>query len=205
MVVVKYILTVVLAYLLGSFSMSIFLSRKIGGDVRTKGSKNAGATNMARVYGMGFGVLTLAGDMLKAGIAMWIGNLLLGDWGIFAGGIASLIGHCFPIFHSFKGGKGVSVGAALGLALDWRVFVTIILVFLIVALLSKKVSLGSICASVSIFIAALAFGMPLPKVLLAFFGMIIVVARHKENIVRLIHGTEPDFRAGSMKKKDAEK
>ena len=88
MFVLKLLLIVVAGYLLGSFSMSIVLSREtMGADVREKGSGNAGATNMARVYGWKAGFLTLAGDMLKAGLAVLLGWLLLGDWGLAAGGL----------------------------------------------------------------------------------------------------------------------
>ena len=201
MVVVKVLLIAVLGYLLGSLSISVILSRNVlGGDVRSKGSGNAGATNMARVYGMKAGVMTLAGDMLKALIAMWIGNLLLGDSGLAIGGIASIVGHCFPVFHNFKGGKGISVGAAIGLAIDWRVFVFIIVVFLIGAFLSKKVSVGSICASIAITVAALLFHVSTPKLVLAVFAMVLAVFQHRENIKRLIKGTEPDFKAAKTGK-----
>ena len=204
MLILKYFFCVIAGYLLGSLSFSIYISKLKGSDVRSKGSGNAGATNMARVYGMGFGVLTLLGDALKAAAALLLGWLMLGDWGIFAGGLSCLVGHCFPVFHQFHGGKGISAGAAVALALDWRVFVTVIVVFFVVALLSRKVSLGSVCASVSIFIAALAFELSLPRVLLAGLGMALVVFQHRENIRRLINGTEADFRAaksGGLKDK----
>ena len=134
----KYLLIAVAGYLLGSMSASILLSRlALGGDVRGKGSGNAGATNMARVYGWGMGFVTLGCDMLKAVLATWIGSLLLGDVGLALGGVCCMVGHCFPVFHKFKGGKGISVGAALGLMIDWKVFVGIIAVFLIVAVLMQ--------------------------------------------------------------------
>lgn len=196
MVIGKYLLTVVLGYLLGSLSSSILLSRgALGGDVRTKGSGNAGATNMARVYGWGAGVLTLVCDMLKAAVSLWIGWKLLGDWGLAVGGIACMVGHCFPVFHQFKGGKGISVGAMLGLAIDWRVFVAIIVTFLIVALLTKKVSAGSIAAAAAITVSSVIFHVGTPKILLAVVAMCIAVFQHRGNIRRLIDGTEPDFKA----------
>ena len=192
----KYLLIVVLGYLFGSLSSSILLSRgALGGDVRTKGSGNAGATNMARVYGWGAGVLTLVCDMLKAAVSVWIGWKLMGDWGLAVGGIACMVGHCFPVFHQFKGGKGISVGAMLGLAIDWRVFVAIIVTFLTVALLTKKVSAGSIAAAVAITVFSVAFHVGMPKILLAAVAMCIAIFQHRGNIRRLIDGTEPDFKA----------
>ena len=200
MTAVKWLFILAVSYLLGSLSFSIIFSKMLGRDIRKQGSGNAGATNMTRVFGWAAGVATLAFDVLKAIAAMMIGRALLGDVGICLGGIGSMVGHCWPVFHNFKGGKGISVGAALGLMIDWRVFVTIIAVFLIVALLSKKVSLGSICAAVAIVPATLVFAPRPPMIVMAVVGMLIAVYRHSENIKRLLTGTEPDFRAGKRTK-----
>ncbi len=203
MEVLKYILIVVGGYLLGSVSISIILSRLLGTDVRKKGSGNAGATNMARSYGLLAGFATLAGDFLKAVIVMAVGWRLCGDWGLMAGGMACTTGHCFPIFYDFRGGKGISVGAAIGLAIDWRVFVGIIVVFLIVAFLSKKASLGSVCAAVALVILTVVFAalhlITLPRLLLALYAAVLAVFQHRANIKRLSEGTEPDFKAADGK------
>ena len=203
MEVLKYILIVVGGYLLGSVSISIILSRLLGTDVRKKGSGNAGATNMARSYGLLAGFATLAGDFLKAVIVMAVGWWLCGDWGLMAGGMACTTGHCFPIFYDFRGGKGISVGAAIGLAIDWRVFVGIIVVFLIVAFLSKKASLGSVCAAAALVILTVVFAalhlITLPRLLLALYAAVLAVFQHRANIKRLSEGTEPDFKAADGK------
>ena len=194
------IIILVCGYLLGSLSFSIILSRLLGKDIRRQGSGNAGATNMTRVFGWAAGVATLAFDFLKAVAAMLIGRALLGDVGVCFGGIAAMTGHCWPVFHRFKGGKGISVGAALGLMIDWRVLVTILIVFLIGALLTKKVSVGSVAAAVAIVPATWIFAPRAPMLAMAVFGMVLAVSRHAENIRRLRAGTEPDFRAGGKKK-----
>ena len=193
MKVLYWVVVLVAGYLLGSLSFSIILSRLIGRDIRKEGSGNAGATNMTRVFGWAAGIATLLFDFLKALAAMLIGRALLGDVGICLGGIASMTGHCFPVFHNFKGGKGIATGAAIG----WRVFVCILVVFLIVSLLSKKVSLGSVCAAVSVVPATLIFAPRGPMIALAVYGMVLAVCRHAENIRRLRAGTEPDFRPGT--------
>ena len=197
--VLKYIFICVGGYLLGSVSISIILSRMLGVDVRKKGSGNAGATNMARSFGLVAGFATLAGDFLKAVIVMYVGYRLCGDWGLMAGGVACTTGHCFPIFYEFRGGKGISVGAAIGLAIDWRVFVGIVIVFLIAAFLSKKVSLGSLCAAVAVVVLSFVFAVPLPRLLLAIYAAALAVFQHRSNLKRLSEGTEPDFKAADTK------
>ena len=103
------------SFLIGSMSFSILASKKLfGGDIRDSGSGNAGATNMARVHGWGAGLLTLAGDALKAAVCMMAGNALCGEIGLCIGAGACMLGHCFPVLHGFKGGKGIAVGGAVG-------------------------------------------------------------------------------------------
>ena len=174
------------SYLLGSLSLSIIVSSKLfGGDIRGMGSGNAG-------------------DAAKAIIPMLIANKLAGDVGLAVAGIGCIMGHCFPVLHGFKGGKGVSVGGALAFGIDWRVGLAVVGSFLLASLLSKKVSVGSICGALAITISSLIFGMSAPKLVLAVFSMTLVILRHRPNIKRLIAGTEPDFRAGKNKMKKEE-
>lgn len=206
MTVLKYILTAACAYLLGSVSVSILLSRGVmNADVRAHGSGNAGATNMARVFGLRMGALTLAGDMLKAALAMLLGFALLGENGMCLAGALCLVGHCYPALHEFRGGKGVSVGAAVLLAADWRVLAVAAAFFAAAAFLSRKASLGSLAAALSGFAAAAYFALPLPRLLLTAFAMLLVVFRHRENILRLLRGTEPDFTLGAAKRGQTDK
>ena len=201
MEILKYLAVVIGSYLLGSVSFSIIMSRLLGGDVRQKGSGNAGATNMARVYGWVPGILTWLLDVLKTIVCTWLGQRLLGDWGLAAAGAACITGHCFPIYYGFKGGKGVSVGCALALMIDLRVFAAVMAVFLVVAFLSKKVSLASVTATTSILLFAPLFGVSLPRFLLAVCGVLFIDLRHRGNIKRLLQGTEPDFKAAKREKK----
>lgn len=206
MIVFKYIVALVCAYFLGSVSVSICISKNLmNADVRTQGSGNAGATNMARVFGLHMGLVTLAGDALKGAVSMLLGFLLLGENGMCAAGAACLLGHCYPALHEFRGGKGVSVGAMVFLMVDWRVIAVAVVFFALGAVLSRKVSLGSLLAAVSGFAAAAFFGLSMPRLLLCAFAMLLVVARHRENIVRLFKGTEPDFKLGSSKRREAER
>ena len=199
----KLFVCAVCAYLIGSFCASIPLSRKVfGDDVRRHGSGNAGATNMARVYGMKAGLATLALDMLKTIAAMLIGKYLGGTAGMAIAGAFCIIGHCFPLYFGFRGGKGVSVSGCIALLLDWRMFLIIVAVFGVAAVLSGRVSLGSVTA-------ALAY--PWAYLLLPGNGidsgfwvcclvMVLVIFLHRANIGRLLRGTEPKFKPGGKKK-----
>lgn len=203
MQIFDYIMAALAAYFIGSFSASIFLSETLlGRDVRQEGSGNAGATNMARAYGMSFGVLTLLCDFAKALLAVWLSRRILGDWGLFVGGFACLVGHCFPVYYQFKGGKGISTGAALGLCMDWRMLVVMVISFAIAVVLSRKVSVGSICAALCVVPAAFIMDLGLPAKLLTVCCAALVLWRHRENMRRIINGTEPDFKAGKDKLKE---
>lgn len=189
------IIIALISYLLGSFCASIPLSsRMYGGDVRSSGSGNAGATNMARVFGMKAGLWTLLLDMLKTVLAMLLGKYLMGDAGMAVAGAFCIIGHCFPLYFGFRGGKGVSVGAALGLMSGLPVLGAIMAIFFATALLSRKVSLGSIAAAASLPIASWLTGAGTELLIMNLFSAALVVFMHRTNISRLINGTEPDFR-----------
>ena len=196
-----WLLVFVIGYLLGSLSFSIIISCLfLGRDIRKHGSGNAGATNMTRVFGWVAGVATLAFDVLKAVAAMMIGRRLLGDVGVCLGGMAVMLGHCFPLFHHFKGGKGIATGAAIGFMIDWRVGTSIVAAFLIGALISKKVSVGSLTAALTIVPSTWIFAPRPSMIALSVFACVLAITRHSENIKRLKAGTEPDFRAGKMGK-----
>ena len=203
MTILKYILAAVAGYLLGSLSFSLLLARlRYGKDIRECGSGNAGATNAARVFGLGEGLWTLAGDMAKTAAAGLLGRLLGGELGLSLALAACLLGHCVPGYHGFRGGKGVSVSGCIALMLDWRMFLIILAVFALAAVLSGRVSLGSVTA-------ALAF--PWAYLVLPGKGFdsgfwlcclvtVLVVFLHRANISRLIHGTEPKFKPGKKDK-----
>jgi len=196
-----WILVPVIGYLLGSLSFSIIISCLfLGRDIRRHGSGNAGATNMTRVFGWVAGVATLTFDVLKAVAAMLIGRRLLGDAGVCLGGMAVMVGHCFPLFHHFKGGKGIATGAAIGFMIDWRVGTSIVAAFLIGALISRKVSVGSIAAAITVVPTTWIFAPRPSMIALSVFACVLAITRHSENIRRLRAGTEPDFRAGKAEK-----
>jgi glycerol-3-phosphate acyltransferase PlsY len=146
-----YLISAGAGYLLGSFNVGVLLSKyAYHDDVRNHGSGNAGATNMARTFGLKAGALTLGGDMLKGVTSMWLGLKLAGKPGLALAGASCVAGHCWPVYYGFKGGKGVAVGAAVALMIDPRVFLSAMGVFAAAAFGSKKVSVGSLSAAVTL-------------------------------------------------------
>jgi glycerol-3-phosphate acyltransferase PlsY len=197
----KIVLSAMIAYVLGSASFSIVLSKLMyRKDVREEGSGNAGATNMARSFGKLAGALTLLGDVLKTVLAVVIGRSLAGDWGVVVSCLGCQIGHCFPAYHHFKGGKGVAVGLAITAMVDWRITVTVLVVFIITAILSRKISLASILATFSAIPAAFLTVKDWRYLCMIIIAASIIIFRHSENISRLMKGEEKDFHFGDEKK-----
>ncbi len=183
-------------YLFGSISsavvVSYIVSRK---DVRNYGSGNAGATNMARLFGMGVGVATFLLDGLKTVAAMALGRVIGGYEGFLLAAFTCLLGHCFPVFFGFKGGKGVSVGAAIGLMLHWKVFVIIVAVFFMTFFITRRVSAGSVMCAITFLPAELIAGFrDLPSLALGFCAGALVLIMHRGNIKRLLRGEEKPFK-----------
>ena len=182
-----------LAYLLGSVSFAVLLVRMTTGkDIRTEGSGNAGATNVLRAHGKSLGLLVAALDVAKGALSVFLVKLVTGDSRYAAAaGFAAILGHVFPIFYGFRGGKGVAtaVGAFLVLA-PWATLVCIA-VFVLVVLATKYVSLGSVIAMVLLPpVAGLVFHAPKPVVVAAAGAAILIVLKHRDNLKRLASGKE---------------
>ena len=157
-------------------------------------SPDTGAIDRNKFYASG--LVTLALDMAKTVAAMLIGKALAGVTGEAISGAFCIIGHCFPLYFGFRGGKGVSVGAGLGLMTGLYVFGVIIAVFALTAGLSRKVSLGSMLAALTLPIASVVFGAEPELITMNAFSAALVIVMHRENIGRLINGTEADFKPG---------
>ena len=196
--VLIYAVIVIAGYLLGSLNMAIvYIQKKYKVDVRTEGSGNAGATNVARTHGLGAGLLTLGSDMAKTAAAALIGVLLAGSTGLAVACAAALTGHCFPIYYRFRGGKGVSASACIALLLDWRFFLLLLALFVIVFLLGRRVSLCSISAAAAFpWLYLLLNPGWSPALLLCLYVMVLVIWLHRPNIQRLLRGEEKPFTLG---------
>ncbi len=188
-------------YLVGSANFAIIITKGfLHKDVRQHGSGNAGTANVARVFGPWIGFWTLLGDIAKTAAAMWFGSLLLGINGMCAAGAACIIGHCFPLYFNFRGGKGVAVTVGVALMLDWRVFLVLLAFYVATALIIKKVSVASLLAALALPIIMLIWGGFVPaQIILAAFAALVVWAMHHDNIRRLLHGEENRFHFGKRK------
>ena len=196
--VLIYAMIVIAGYLLGSLNMAIvYIQKKYKVDVRTEGSGNAGATNVARTHGLGAGLLTLGSDMAKTAAAALIGVLLAGSTGLAVACAAALTGHCFPVYYGFRCGKGVSASACIALLLDWRFFLLLLALFVIVFLLGRRVSLCSISAAAAFpWLYLLLNPGWSPALLLCLYVMVLVIWLHRPNIQRLLRGEEKPFTLG---------
>ena len=203
--VLGIIICLLTAYLLGSLNFGIIFSRLIyKQDLRSSGSGNAGSTNMLRTYGKKAGIMTFAGDCLKTAVSIGIGFLVAEFTGMFIAGIACMVGHSYPVFFKFKGGKGVACFAILVLITSivmgmWYLFAILFVIFAIIVLTTKYVSLGSIVCSLlypiffNRFVDMAANFSSEPETILVLHGFeiyailagLFVVFLHRTNIVRL--------------------
>ncbi len=184
-------LLVLLCYLLGSIPFSYIFSRILGGvDIRAKGTGNVGATNVLRTLGIKIALASLLGDFLKGVLAAWLGLHFGGE--ILAALCASIVvvGHCWPIFLGFRGGKGVSTSAGALLVLVPPVMLMVMLTFITLIAVTRYVSLGSVCGAALLPLMLLLMHQPWPYVIMGFILASIVLFRHRENIERLRKGTE---------------
>ena len=200
-VVFTVALTLLVSYLLGCFNGSVMTSHFIiRDDVRQHGSGNAGLTNFYRTYGARYALCVIVCDMGKTVLACLIGGYLMhwvaGDWtlGLLIAGIGCELGHMFPVFFGFKGGKGILSGGTLVWLLDWRVGLIAWGLFAALWLLTKYVSLGSVCAAASMPVTTFFFcGRSLLYTALAVLIAALVIWCHRGNIRRLLTGTEKKF------------
>ena len=186
----EIVLAVVVAYLIGSISFAIAVSRLMRlPDPRSYGSKNPGATNVLRTGRRTAAALTLAGDALKGFVAVWLAQLYVPGAAPYAA-LAVFLGHLFPVYHAFQGGKGVATAAGVLFAIDWRIGLGTVATWFIIAAFLRYSSLAALgAAAFAPFFTALLLGFD------AYFACVLVMAallvwRHRGNIARLIAGTE---------------
>lgn len=185
------ILVGLLSYLIGSIPFSYLIPKWIGKiDIRLHGSGNTGTTNVVRTLGMKVGVLAFIGDFLKGLIPTLIGLIWLGEIGGITGALLSVIGHCYPVWLKFKGGKGVATSAGVMLVLLPDLFVMLLLVQFAVIFLTRYMSLASIISACLLPVLSFVFSKSMPLLAFSIALGLFVIYRHRSNLKRLIQGTE---------------
>lgn len=194
--IILAIICLITGYLSGSINPAIILSKAKGKDVRTMGSGNAGATNMLRNYGKSSALIVMICDILKCVVAIIvagiIAKLLIPEFAVMGKIFAAtgcILGHNFPLYFGFKGGKGVVVSATSIFMLDWKIGLIVLACFIIVFVLSRFVSLGSVLSACIAVVSSMFLSSDEVFCFVAFAAVLTII-RHRTNIVRLIKGTE---------------
>lgn len=209
-----YIIAIgLISYLIGSINSSILISKAVTGkDIRKCGSGNAGATNMLRTMGKKYAVITLIIDILKGVVALIIARLMQGlgvePWAEYIAGVCVVLGHNFPVFFGFKGGKGVATSLGVVMMLDWKIGLAVLIIALAVMATTRYVSLGSIIAAVTFIVLQIAVmlisgNFNLIRFVCVMILGILLIVRHSANIVRLLNHTENKL--GQKKKEEISK
>jgi len=188
----KWLLFLAISYLVGSIPTGLVVARLLGAaDPRGAGSGNIGATNVGRTLGRKAGAATLVGDALKGFLpAAWAFGAFASPWAVATVGLAAFLGHLFPVYLSFKGGKGVATGLGVFLALAPGGVLWAAAVFALVVWKGRMVSLGSMAAAAALPLVCAFFQAPLAVVFLALAVAALVVWKHQANIERILAGTE---------------
>ncbi|HBT46433.1 MAG TPA: acyl-phosphate glycerol 3-phosphate acyltransferase [Peptococcaceae bacterium] len=188
----KGLLVLLGSYLLGSLPTAYVVARYLKGfDIRRRGSGNIGATNAFRTMGTGPGLAVLAVDVLKGTIPVLLGRAVGGDWMAVLAGMAAMAGHNWSVFLAFQGGRGVATAAGVFLGLAPYALFWAFLVWLLVLLITRYVSLSSVVAAASAPVILLLLRGPLPYFLFTLVAAGIIIYRHRPNIKRLLAGREP--------------
>lgn len=189
----------IIAYFLGSISFSVIFSRKFAGfDVREKGSKNAGTTNVLRTVGKKAAAITLLCDVLKGVLAIVVAIIASKIWKDvdvallkYIAGFFAILGHTFPIFFEFRGGKGVATALGVLITLNWKIGLICLIFAVIIMAFTKMVSVGSILAAVLYPILTIFMGeVKIVPIMISILIAVLVIFNHRENLKRIKNGTE---------------
>lgn len=189
------ITSIVLPYLLGSLNCGILISKAAyHDDIRKYGSGNAGSTNMLRTYGKKMAALTFVGDFGKGILGVLIGRIMFGVmFGAYIGGLFCVLGHIFPCYYKFKGGKGVATTAGMILMTNWKVFLVVLAIFVLLVYMTKYISFGSVMSYLLYPLLLSKMRLPTDPSLGIVIAVIIAclgVFMHRGNIKRIFQGTE---------------
>ena len=201
--IIWLVLSAIIGYFLGSANSSLIVGKFYGVDIRKHGSGNAGTTNTLRTLGKKAALFALTGDMLKGVLAYLIGFYISGSaLGGMIGGTAAILGHVWPVYFGFKGGKGVLTSLAVLLMIDWSIALMLFGVFIIIVLPTRYVSLGSVIGAAFFPILLIIFGRNTETIIFSAFIAALIIFMHRTNLQRLLKGTESKF---SFKKREENK
>lgn len=198
-IILKYILVLLGAYLLGCSSMSYYLAKLNHVDIRSKGSKNLGASNAMMLMGWKAGILVGIHDIGKSALAVILANAFFPELPYIgaAAGVASVLGHIFPFYLRFRGGKGFASFIGMSLALNWKFALILLVVVVIVTLITDYIVVGTVTTIVSfptfMGFATKSYIMPL----ILFIATAVIIYKHRDNFVRIYNGTEIGFRSAN--------
>ena len=201
-IVLKCLGVCLVGYFIGSVNTSIIVSKVLGTDIRQHGSGNAGLTNTLRVLGAKAGILVILGDVLKGIIACYLGKYLLGalydfsNAGMLFGGLGAILGHNFPIYFGFKGGKGILTTASIVAVIDIKIFLILFVVFLLAVIITRYISVGSIVCIVAFPFLVLLLENGVERQFTFAWSVIVSIlalVMHRKNLERLREGKESKF------------
>ena len=203
MIVVQFLGMIIIGYLMGAIPCGVIISKMVRGiDVREYGSGSMGMTNVMRTVGAKAGLIVLVADLLKGAVAValawavfYSANHDMVHWGQMAGGASAVIGHSWPVYIGFRGGRGIATAAGAILVISWPIGLICLATFLFMVAIFRYISLGSITAAIGLVVSMVVFFICYsgPTAYLAFSLVVapIVIFRHRANIKRLLAGTEP--------------
>lgn len=201
--VLHYVICYITGHICGSVPCGLWICKMVYGiDIRDYGSKNIGTTNVFRTVGWPAAIAVLIGDILKGLLVVILVDYLFHNPGLnVAAALGAFLGHSYSVFLGFKGGKSVATGVGMIIFLMPKVAASVTVVWLILVLATRYVSLGSIVAALTAPFFAWYFDNPMPYILLTIFAAVMITVRHKDNIKRLMSGTESKIKPGKFKKK----
>ena len=207
-IVLKCLGVCLVGYFIGSVNTSIIVSKVLGTDIRQHGSGNAGLTNTLRVLGAKAGILVILGDVLKGIIACYLGKYLLGalydfsNAGMLFGGLGAILGHNFPIYFGFKGGKGILTTASIVAVIDIKIFLILFVVFLLAVIITRYISVGSIVCIVAFPFLVLLLENGVERQFTFAWSVIVSIlalVMHRKNLERLRECKESKFSIKKVK------
>lgn len=193
-------LIAVISYFIGSIPFSYLIPKFVSKiDIRQVGSGNTGTTNVVRTLGLKVGVLAFIGDFFKGLLPTLIGYLLLGNTGALLGGAFAVLGHCYPVWLKFKGGKGIATSAGVLVILIPYIFLILLGLQFIIIFATRYMSLASITSAVLLPVLCMLFSVPTEIIIFSAGLGAFVIYRHRSNLMRLIRGEEKKLTIGSKK------